>query len=220
MSLIRKDPIPNEIHGLSSLERLLLSQAVEKGYVVFAPRNELDLRKQYPEMTKMPEFTSNKVSTGDLMFIWFMRCRSSPFFNMTDKDKLDLCIDCAYKGEAMRDDRRTRWGKLKFEGPIKAAMERMASINTEVRIRRYQSAKMLLENSIAIVAEEVPKDADGKDKYITRAMKAQKAIAEISQELEAGSYGVEEIGNTTLAAIMGGLKNHRATFQLQDAVRT
>lgn len=190
-------------------ELMLIEECVRKGYVVFAPRNELDLRKQYPELSGFPELSHAKITSGDMLFLWYFRCACSPFFSMADRDKLDICIVLAYKGEAIREKRRLEWKDLKFDAAMKSAMERMASINTSVRIKRFQASKILIDNAMVTIAEPLPKNPDERAAYWANATKAQTALANVSAELEAGSYGVEEVENTVLVSIKNVLKEHR-----------
>jgi len=195
---------------MTPVQQVILRDAIDSGYVLFCPKGETDLRKQYPELATYPEF-GDKIGTGDMFFIWLFRCTSSPVAHMKDKDKLNVCIDIAYKSEAIREERKVLWHGLKFSGPIKAAMERMRSFNAIARIRRLQATKLLMDNCMEIIAEGLPQDGKERGAYIERAAKAQKAMAEAARELEAGSFGVEENSNTVLQSIKGVLKDHRVS---------
>lgn len=212
IKLLDKSAPPPE--AFTSTELLLMEECVSRGYVVFAPRNELDLRMQYPELKTYPELTQSNITSGDLLFVWWFRCSCSPFYSMSDRDKLEYCIVLAYKGEAIREKRRLEWKDLKFDAKMTAAMKRMAGFNTSVRIKQFQAAKMLIDNALVTIGEKLPTDRDERAAYWTTALKAQTSLADLRAELEAGSYGVEEVENTVLMSIKNVLKEHRANGTL------
>jgi hypothetical protein len=196
---------------MTEAEANLYIEAIRDGLVVFAPKSEKNLREQYPQLDKYEEF--KELHSEEMMFLWFFRCSCSPFANYEDKDKLGPCIDIAWLSEQVRAQKKEEWKRpnLKgFTGKMPAAIARMASFNTSAMIRRYQSALILLNNSLEIVAQPISAMTDEqKDKYIVRAIKAQGAIDDITASLQGGDYAVEETANTILPSLMGRIKEFR-----------
>lgn len=192
-------------------EKELYKDAIKRGLVTFVPRNAKNLRDQYPELKDKelyPELAA--LTQQDMMFVFLFRADCSPFYNKEDRDKLDVCIDMAYKSEQVRSQKRRDWANLDFKSPFPAAFARMATFNNSARIVNYQATMVLRRNCLAIINEDITgMDSDEKDAYIKRAAAAQKAMKDTMKDLEAGSFGVEEYDNTILSTLVGSLADER-----------
>ena len=198
----------------SQFEYDLLQDAIEKGYVVFAPKGKKDLRTQYPELATFDEFKDrNKISENDMLFIWFFRCSCSPYADQEDKEKLEACINVSDPGEVTRNERKQRWANLKFSGPMNAALERMQSINTAARIRRYQACLHTMETCLQVIGEQPPSDLKNRGLYLNQLAGAHELLNQVTSQLEQGSFGVEEINNTAVVDALRGVLSAFRTRQ-------
>jgi hypothetical protein len=195
---------------MTEAQEKLYREALDKGLVVFAPKKTAKkLSEQYHDLGKHEAISA--LSGPEQKFLWFFRAAHSPFAQMPDKEKLGICIDISWDSEQVRTQKKEEWRSLKkFDPRMTAAMERMSSYNVEARVKRYQSALILLDNCLEIVAQPIAAMSDEqKDKYIVRAKKAQEAIDAITESLEVGAYGVTQTSDTILPSLMGILKDER-----------
>lgn len=206
------------MRSISNEYLALLDQAIQKGLVVFCPKNENDLRRQYSELATIDEFKDvNKVSGADMYFVWLYSCASSPFAEMDDAERFELSVQFAYKSDVVRSERMERWkGGKKLPPGIHAAVEKMRKINTTIRIRRYQAARITIDNCMEVICSPMPgtNDPKGRQDYLSQLSDAHGLLSKINREMEeTGSYGVEESRNTILQSIKGSLREHRSTFR-------
>lgn len=195
---------------MTDAQEQLFKDAIQRGLVVFAPKDARNLREQYPTLKALPQF--DKLSTEDMLFVWLFRCSCSPLDGYSDKEKLHLCIDLAWQSEEVREKKKQTWAGAKkgvFPPSYQAAFETMGGFNTSAMILRYQSAKTLLNNMMEIIMSPLPEDPGEQDSYVVRTTKAQALIDNIAKSLQKNEYAVEESKDTILPALMGRIKESR-----------
>jgi hypothetical protein len=185
---------------------------VKGGFYVFAPKagSKKDLRAQYPELMEYPEFRSDKLKPGDALFVWFMRCRLSPWYDDADEKKVDDCIDVSYETDALKDAKRAEFENLRFPDQIKAAMVRMEKFNTHSRVEDYVYTKMLRESCKGILSKHVDSmDDKQQESWLPKAKSAWMLLMETTRSIEGGVGGVIEESETGIGNTEGGVKHFR-----------
>lgn len=200
---------------MSPEEKQLYEDAIKAGLVVFAPRSLKNLRDQYPELgdrKKFPEFQN--LSQADMMFCFLFRAACSPYADWEDKDKLEPCVKLSYRSQQVRAAKLSEWVVSPKTGDVSGfkmhfppALAAMSRFNASARIIQYQAMMTLQRNCLQIINN--PKASSDKE-YIGTAAAAMKALQEIRDIIEGGSFGVEQSSNTILASVMGSLADHRS----------
>jgi len=189
----------------------LIELLLDRRYLVGAPKNEKDLRIQYPELYDYPEFSRSRLrNADDLLFVWWFRCATSPYYDLPDERKLDMCINRAYRSEARRAAKVEAFGTLKFPDEIKAAMKRMESINTGARVENYVRLLNLRSNCHKMLDADVTKmSEEDKDAWTKRAPSLWKMLQDTQRDLERGAYGVVDVEDTAVDEDDGAVKDFR-----------
>lgn len=186
-----------------TLEEMMLAN----NYVIFAPMSERDLRVQWPELSDYEEFRSLKVH--DMLFVWWYRCASSPYYNEEDSSKLEKCIDRAYPTEQQRASKLLEF-REKLPDNVKVACKRMESFNRTARVENYIQTKMVRDNCKAMLAADVDKmTPEDKEAWAKRAPGLWKLMDETTKTLERGAYGVAAIQDTRINEQDGTLRAFR-----------
>lgn len=179
----------------------------ERRYLLFAPKSTKDLRAQYPKLAECPQFRSSKIGSGDLLFVWWMACACSPYYDEPNESKVDKCIDMAYPTPQQRAAKRKEFERLRFPDELKAAMQKMEEFNTSVEVRRYVNAQITIRNCEAILAVDVTKmNADEQADWTSRAQGAWKILALATEALESSGISPEE---ETIIDTEGALRHFR-----------
>ena len=188
--------IPKEAYEDNEIMDYLLSHRL----VVGAPKNEKDLRVQYAEMFDHPEFSRSRLkNSDDVLFVWWYACACSPYFDDADEKRLDKCIMRAYKSDGRRDQKRNEYNDGKFPDEIKAAIKRMHSLNTGVRIENFARLLRIRKNCHALLDEDVETMTDEqKDAWTKRAKGLWNLLEETQRAIERGSFGVSDAEDTLL----------------------
>lgn len=182
---------------------------VEKRLMLFAPKTTRDLRAQYPKLGEYSQFRSSKLGTGDMLFVWWMRCASSPYYDEPDEAKLDACIDMAYPTPQQRESKRKEFEHMRFPDEIKAAMQKMSEFNLSVEVRRYINARTTIRNCESILAVDVTKmDPEEQGEWAKRAKDAWNLLDLTTKSLESSGVAEEE---ETIIDTQGAVKHFRET---------
>lgn len=168
--------------------------------IMFAPKSERDIRRSYPELSRIKEFTG--LSSSELLFTWWHSNRTSPFYHLTDeKSRVSQSFDRAFGKNHMAEKDRYLNGFIPEK--IKSACSRMEKFDSDVRSR----AKMMVEKIMNKFEETVdmPKEAfydnDGnldvnkKRAYIETCSKIADKLPDLVAQLESG-YGITDAEET------------------------
>lgn len=187
----------------------LYYQACKEGYVLFAPKDSRSLVQQFPELKDHKELKD--LNPQDLMFVYLFRAATSPFEDMTDKEKLPWCVKYAYKSESVQESKMEEWGDLVFRGPIKAAFIAMKQFNASARIIDFMAIMKYRNNCLAVITQDT-KGLSGEmmNEYIKRADLAMKGLNSTTEILERGAKGVVDVKSSSVyGSIKGWLAEHR-----------
>lgn len=188
-----------------SLEERML----ERRYYVFAPKGPKDLRQYYPELMEYPECKPQAIKEADLLFAWWYSCKCSPLYDMEGQEKMDECVQLAYKSAQQRMAKLADF-RSKLPDNIRAAMKRMESFNVGSRVSNYVQTMTVRENCNAMLAADMSlMNEDEKDAWATRAPKLWKLLEETGRTIERGAFGVSAYEETTLDEADGTLRHFR-----------
>jgi hypothetical protein len=178
-------------------------------YLIYTPRNSRSLLSQYPELSEFEEFKPHVLKPHDLLFVWYMRCETSPFDDVEDKDKLEECINKAYPTEQQRKAKSAEF-KNGFPDNIKMAMKRMESFNKHLRVENYLYLRRVRETCKELLGQD-PKsmDEDQKDAWAKRAPSLWKLMDETSKAIERGAFGVVEERKADINEMDGSVRAWR-----------
>lgn len=191
------------------MEDEVIKLLLEKRYLIFAPKNLKDLRIQYPELLDYAEFSTSQIKTHDLLFVWWFKCVSSPYYDVDDAEKLQPCIDIAYPTEQQRLSRAKDFS-FGFPDNIKSAFKRMESFNLIARIENYLYTLRVRENCKAMLGNDVSiMDPEEQESWSKRAPGIWKLMEETSKTLERGGFGVAEYDDTSVNEADGAVRNFR-----------
>lgn len=187
----------------------LTQELLDKTYLIFAPRNTKDLRIQYKELYDYPEFKPEVIKTHDLLFVWWMRNATSPYYELEDNEKLPLCIRAAYQTEQQREA-KTKEFAGGFPESIRRAFKRMESFNLFVRVQNMLTTKMVRENCIKMLKADTDNmDPSEQESYAKRAPGLWKLLQETASSVEVGGFGVVEREDTIVEDIDGTVRAWR-----------
>ena len=182
------------------MEDHILEILVSKRFVVGYPKSEKDLRVQYPDMFDYPEFKRDALrSADDVLFVWWMRCACSPYYDEPDEKKLEKCIRLSYKSEERRKLKADEYASLRFPDNVKAAMRRMEAINVAARIENFLYTKQVRDNCKALLGKDVTKMThDEQEAWAKLAKIVWPMLDETTKVLERGAYGVTETEDSAI----------------------
>ena len=191
---------------MQDIDSQLLKDLVEKDYVIFGPKSERDLRRDYPELYDYPEIGKLN-SPSEVLFVWWYSCQSSPYYHMAEEKRFPLAIDRSFKG-AQREERKKMYAPHgqapKLTPELRAACKVMEKFNPFMRISMAMDGLHLLRQCQHAIRQDVDKsDQEEVEKYMKTASLARKIQAEIMKDIERGNHGVEEVQNTTLVNLEG-----------------
>jgi hypothetical protein len=196
------------------MEDHILDILVNKRFLVGVPKSEKDLRVQYPDMFDYPEFKRDAIrSSDDVLFVWWFRCASSPYYDLPDEKKLEKCIDRAYKSEERRRLKRDEYQNLKFPENMKAAFKRMEAINVAARVENFLYTKQVRDNCKALLGKDVTAmTPDEQDAWAKLAKIVWPMLDETTKVLERGAYGVTEAEDAAIDEDDSALRDFRNSF--------
>lgn len=179
---------------------------------MFAPKagSKKDLKAQYPELLEYPEFKSDRLRSGDALFVWFMRCRMSPYYDMADEKKLEYCIRLSYETTSQQDTKLTEFANLKFPDSIKAAMGRMEKFNTSARVENYVYTRTIRDACKTILAKDVKSMKPAEvDIWLSQVKSAWKLLQETATAIEGHIGGTVEEEDAGISNTEGGVRHFR-----------
>jgi hypothetical protein len=178
-----------------------------KKMILFGPKNEKDLKRQYPELANTPEY--DKLTAGELLFIWWYANPTSPLItddNVPDKIRVGLAYEEAFKSHP-NQDRKDKFLSFDFPDRIRLAIDKMKSYNPSARIRSQMIVNKILQNFEAMVNVDtddfVTESTDEKGKivkeinftarnnYVNSCSKISETLPRLIEQVEQG-FGVTE----------------------------
>jgi hypothetical protein len=190
---------------MEAIDRDILLRMVDKDYVIFAPRGERDLRREYPELYDYPELT--KLNPSELLFVWWYSCQSSPIYDLPEEKRFPIAIDRSFKG-SQREERKSKYASTAqapaLPSDLKAACKTMNAFNPGMRIQMALDNMHLLRQCQLAIRQNIPlEDPEAVEKFMKTAALSRKIMGEIAKDIERGNHGVDEVQNTTLANLEG-----------------
>lgn len=191
------------------VDQKVLSEMLEKSYVVFAPKGKDDLKRDYPELFEYKELT--KLSPPELLFVWWYSCQSSPIVHLPEEKRFPVAIDRSFRPN-QRDAKKQAWAPTgqapSLPGDIKEAIRVMSKFNPGMRVSMAVDNLYLLRQCQKQIRQDGFIDQGEREDYLKNAALARKIMSDILKDIERGNHGVEEVENTTLA----NLEDISATF--------
>ena len=153
---------------------------------VFEPVEGKPMLEKYPELEDIPQFRD---IGGDkyLRFVWYMGCKSSPFYLMDDIEyKVSLCL--AKANLELSDADRANWLNGEFPDRIKDAITYMGTFLVDARAHAYELVQIVLANAGHIINKDKTEidlmPWDDKKKYMDIATDYMKQLPSIINQLE------------------------------------
>lgn len=172
-------------------------------YSLFKPRTLAGLKRDYPELRRVPEF--NKLSKNELLLAWYYGCEASPLSEIQDKHKrMSRAIFYAYEKDGavqLSKDVIRRYEDLELPHKLEVAIEKMAQYRMGPRVRQKKMVDKILNNFEKIISMDVEgpefKNEDGEvdfdkvKKYVDASVNVSKNMDKILAMAE-GSFGIYE----------------------------
>lgn len=191
----------------------LLKPLIGKRMLLFVPRNEQDLRRDFKELATYPEFRRTSISAQELMFVWFMRNELSPFHGIPDEKKVNDSIELSFPTKQQQETKKEQYKDRNFSDNIKAAFKRMETFNASARMEDYLHIKQVRSNCKTILARDVKSmTPEEQSQYTKDASVAMKLMLETSKTLEMGDFGITEEEDNG-GDISGWLTNFRSSIR-------
>lgn len=178
----------------------VIREMIAKDYVIFAPKDERDLRRQYPELKEYSPLAKLS-SPSEVLFAWWYGCRSSPIIWMKDEKRFAIAVERSFN--------RGRANEVKAmyapsgQAPAlpdewKAAVKVMQEFNPGMRIQMAVDNLFLFRECQRHIRQERSGIQKDREDYLKTAERAREIQEKILKSIEKGNYGVEERENTTL----------------------
>lgn len=194
---------------MSEVENDIIQKMIDRRMLIFAPKNNKDLRTLYPEMMEYREFRPESIKVHDLLFVWYMRCSTSPYYDIEDDKKLEQCVRAAYPTAQQREIKLAEF-KERIPDNIKQAFKRMESFNAAARVENYLYTKMVRDNCKKMLAVDVDLlDDEKKEAWAKLAPNIWKMLNETTKTLESGGFGVVDQEDTNIDEPDGTLRAFR-----------
>jgi hypothetical protein len=172
----------------------LMLDMLNNHLVLFAPRTAHGLKLDYPELKSIPEFRD--LGKYDMLFVWAMGCRSSPFTEIEDhKERIKWSVRFAYP----EGDRRKRTSTFlnKLPDKISAAVTRMERFNLEARVTEYVLMKQIRDNIAVVSMQDISgMDDKARGEYFSQMKTTQALMADQRSRIEGMDLGISEEGET------------------------
>jgi hypothetical protein len=132
--------------------------------LLFNPDTYGDLRNEYPELDTIPEFSSDKLSTKEMVFVWCMGNRTSPFWEeivnykkgervtkkATKEQRITYCLRFSKLNIVLSEKDRQEWMSGKFPDNIMDAIARMENFRPDIRTK----ARIIAEHAFQIAWQQ------------------------------------------------------------------
>ncbi len=114
--------------------------------LLFNPDLYGDLRNEYEELAEIKEFSFDKLSTKEMVFVWCMGNRTSPFWldNKNNK-RIELCLRFSKLDKVLSEEDRVSWKSGRFPDKIKEAITMMESFRPDIRTKARIMAEHAFE---------------------------------------------------------------------------
>ena len=178
----------------------VIRQMLEKDYAVFAPKDERDLRRQYPELWDYSPIAKLK-NSSEVLFAWWYGCRSSPIIALVDEKRFVIAVDRSFKpGRAaeVKTQCAPHGQAPELPNEWKAAVKTMQEFNPGMRIQMAVDNLFLFRECQRHIRQERSGIQKDREDYLKTAERAREIQEKILKSIEKGNSGVEEKENTTL----------------------
>ena len=136
-----------------------MSEELEKKYSMFYPKTKSSLLMDYPELAKIEIF--KKLGKEDMLFVWYMGCKSSPFYNEEiPRKKREKCMTEAYSHQALQRNKE-KFLAGDFPEKIRLAIHEMTRFEVGPRMRAKKMVETIMGNYEGLI------DIDIKKEFIT-----------------------------------------------------
>jgi hypothetical protein len=173
-----------------------------KNVYLFGPKNKKDLKIEYPELGKVPEF--QKLTVSELLFVWWYANQTSPIVRddkLADKLRVMAAYEIAF-GVATTETneaRKKQYYSGNFPSTISMAIDVMRKFNPTVRARAKFIIDKILTNYEKMVDVNVDDFKDekgeinwtGRNNYVTSAAKISDTLPQLINQSEQG-FGIIE----------------------------
>lgn len=171
---------------------------------LYGPKDNKDLRKLYPELHEVAEFS--RLSEKELLFVWWYCNKTSPLVKdkLSDVARALVAYDKAFGAKGLDKELETNYKSLNFPSKIKIANDKMRSFNPTVRARAKNIIDNILDNfeSMMVVNMNDFKTTDkdgnteinwtGRNNYVSSATAISKVLPQLIEQSEQG-FGVSEV---------------------------
>lgn len=189
----------------------MAKEEIEVKIVLFEGDGQRDLRMEFPELAKIPEFAALK-NKKEVMLCWLIGNRTSPIFNLDRKTKVRKAVETAYG--AVAKTRKDLEGMYNYETDadlpdhILEGIERMKRFDPENRLKAKLLSQYMFDTLQEMVVVDrttlATMDMDDKKKYADLLIKVNSELPEMLKVLESG-FGVKTVdrkkGNKVLVNI-------------------
>lgn len=170
-----------------------------------------DMRIEYPELMKIPEFAKLE-RKEEVRLCWLIGNRTSPLSSMTDKaSRIKKALEMVYGLETINRKKELKEmydlkdGIESIPARLKDGIERMSWFNPESRLRAKLFTQYIFDtlNEMIVVDNATMKmmDMDDKKKYADLLIKVSSELPDMVKKLEEG-YGVKVKSNVTKKEIL------------------
>jgi hypothetical protein len=168
-----------------------------EGISLFVPKNDKDLRRQYPELSEVPEFKA--LSSSEMMFVWWYANITSPL-NATEIDDKEKAIQ-AYEKSFKKTTDKVAYENLNFPERVRVAIERMIRFSPGARTRAKSIVEEMMKNfedmvkvdmnefKVADKEGNISIDWTGRNSYVNSCAKISDTLPRLISQMEEG-FGV------------------------------
>jgi len=119
--------------------------------LLFNPDLYGDLRNEYEELAEIKEFGFDKLSTKEMVFVWCMGNRTSPFWLKKENPKrIELCLRFSKLDKVLSEEDRASWMSGRFPDKIKEAILMMECFRPDIRTK----ARIIAEHAFEMAWEQ------------------------------------------------------------------
>jgi hypothetical protein len=125
--------------------------------LIFAPKPDkfTKLKDEYPELRDIPEF--NGLNDTELLLVWYIKNRTSPYYKQTHKSKIDQVVPILYPN-GIPEKEKSAMISGNFPEKIRIAMERMERFNPSARMMGKLMVDATFDHYFKIIKEATTSD--------------------------------------------------------------
>lgn len=121
-----------------------MSEDLDKKYSMFYPKSKNSLLMDYPELAKIETFKN--LNPGDILFVWYMGCKSSPFANEdNERVKIEKSLVESYS-DSMASKFREKYIAGNFPEKVRLAIHEMRKFEVGPRVRAKKMVETIMGN--------------------------------------------------------------------------